>query len=590
MPRRVHARNLIAAILLLLATLAAGRADDAHPLRPIATGSPRQTLTGFITVMDQLYGILGAIIQDYTASDRLYLNASERALQRQAAAIAPSALGLLDTSHISPILHDTVTIERALMLKSILDRIDLPAAADIPDTEQMKRTGEKKWRIPDTEIDITLIDTGPRAGEYLFSAETVDRLPEFFERIRNLPDHSATTTALREAILRLNPNVPATVYDAWQSSPTALGFIVPPRWLLGAPAWVKTPVAGLAPWQWTGLLLGLAIATGLIVLAHRIGRRFHRHRWAALSLPLALMITTGLLLPAVFILFRISGQIRVALGTLQTATLYLSAAVTCMVAAVIISEIAIASEHLQARSLDSQLIRLGARLCGLIAATICLIHGADQLGLPAYSIVAGLGVGGLAVALAARDSVANLFGSMLIMFEKPFRVGHYVRVAGTEGTVEDVGFRSTRLRTKESSLITIPNDSVINAKVENMTVRAFRRQQFLIQLTYATTLPQLDRLLNTIRDLLADHPAVDTAGKHVRFNDFGESSLNVLVIFHLMTAEYAQELQYREEILMDIMRQVTALGLDFAFPTRTVLIEPSPAAAPCVNALAHAGA
>src|SRR5208282_6321776 len=115
------------------------------------------------------------------------------------------------------------------------------------------------------------------------------------------------------------------------------------------------------------------------------------------------------------------------------------------------------------------------------------------LGFPAYSVLAGLGVGGLAVALAARDSLANLLGSMLIMFEKPFRVGHLIRVSGSEGTVEDVGFRSTRIRTADNSLISIPNNSVVNATVENLSLRPMRRQRFFVGLTYAAAPEQLEQ-------------------------------------------------------------------------------------------------
>ena len=106
--------------------------------------------------------------------------------------------------------------------------------------------------------------------------------------------------------------------------------------------------------------------------------------------------------------------------------------------------------------------------------------------------MAGLGVGGLAVALAARDSVANLLGSILIMFEKPFRVGHLVSIAGNTGTVENVGFRSTRIRTPDNSLISIPNNSVVNTTVENLSLRPQRRQKFLVQVTYDTTRAKLD--------------------------------------------------------------------------------------------------
>jgi MscS family membrane protein len=202
-----------------------------------------------------------------------------------------------------------------------------------------------------------------------------------------------------------------------------------------------------------------------------------------------------------------------------------------------------------------------------------LIQGANELGFPAYSVLAGLGVGGLAVALAARDSLANLLGSILIMIEKPFRVGHFVRVAGAEGTVEDVGFRSTRIRTSDNSVISIPNNSVVNATVENLSLRLMRRQRILVQVTYSTPREKLEEFVTGIARLIADHPIANKANINVRLNDFGESSLNILVYFYLETTIYSAELETREEILLGVIDLAKRLNIEFAFPTRTLVID-----------------
>ncbi len=237
----------------------------------------------------------------------------------------------------------------------------------------------------------------------------------------------------------------------------------------------------------------------------------------------------------------------------QTGALYLSAAWLSMIGAGLLAEAIVVSERLRHRSLDSQLVRLGVRLAGIAIAIGLLVQGSYELGFPAYSVLAGLGVGGLAVALAAQDSLANLFGSMLIMIEKPFRVGHVVRVAGSEGTVEDVGFRSTRVRTSDNSLVSIPNNSVVNATVENLSLRMMRRQRFLIQVTYGNSREKLEELIASIKQAITDHPMTNKTNFDVRFNDFGESSLNILVYFYLETTNYSAELEAREEILLRIM-------------------------------------
>jgi MscS family membrane protein len=232
------------------------------------------------------------------------------------------------------------------------------------------------------------------------------------------------------------------------------------------------------------------------------------------------------------------------------------------------------SERLNLHSLDSQLIKLGARFVGIVAAIGLLMQGASELGFPAYSVLAGLGIGGLAVALAARDSLANLLGSIHIMFERPFRIGHRIKVAGSDGTVEDVGFRSTRIRsTVDNSLISIPNNSVVNTTVENLSMREMFRQRLLIQVTYDTSREKIEEFVLAIRQLLADHPLTNKDKIYVRFNDFGESSLNILIIFHLVVADYASELEEREKILLQFMGVAQAMNVEFAFPTQTLHLE-----------------
>jgi MscS family membrane protein len=157
-----------------------------------------------------------------------------------------------------------------------------------------------------------------------------------------------------------------------------------------------------------------------------------------------------------------------------------------------------------------------------------------------------LGVGGLAVALAAPDSLANLLGSMLMMIEKPFRVGHHVRVSRGERTVEDVGFRSTRIRTPDNSLISIPNNAVVNATVENLSLRMMRRQRFLIQVTCDTPRETLEELVSGIKQLIASHPMTNKANFNVCFNGFGENSVNILVYFRVETTDHATGLEAHE--------------------------------------------
>ena len=185
------------------------------------------------------------ILEEYANSDQLYLTSGLRKRQIATLRRAPKALRALDISGISPVLQETVPVERLLQLKEILDRIELPALADIPDAEAMARRALKRWRLPGTEIDFVLMQDGPRAGEYLVSAETMDRLPEFYQKVANLPYKPGPAKQLNEAFRTLSSGRTDTIYEAFLSSPVGLAGLVPPRWLLSLPNWAKVPFAGV---------------------------------------------------------------------------------------------------------------------------------------------------------------------------------------------------------------------------------------------------------------------------------------------------------------------------------------------------------
>jgi MscS family membrane protein len=555
-------------------------AADVNPLRPVDTSSPRATMQNFVETVDEIYRGIKDVMQNYAASERLYLTPDERKKQFETLSNAVKAARVLDLSDTPPILRDTVAPERIIQLKEILDRINLPTLESIPDQEAMSRASSKRWRLPGTEIDIALIEKGPRSGEYLVTAETVDRLPQFYQRVHKLPYKPGPAAELSGIYRRMSSSGTATIYDAYSSSPVGLELIIPPRWMLNFPPWARARMAGAASWQWAGLVAGLAVCVGFVYGAYRLGRHRAIRRpeesgpgWHALLTPLAIILVSAGAVPLLCTILRIGGIARVVITFFQTGALFLGAAWLSMIAASLLAETIVKSEHLRQRSLDSQLIRLCMRFAGIAIAIGFLIQGSYELGFPTYSVLAGLGVGGLAVALAARDSLANLLGSMLIMIEKPFRVGHYVKVSGGEGTVADVGFRSTRIRTPDNSLLSIPNNSVVNAAVENLSLRMMRRQRFLIQVTYDTPREKLEELISGIKQLIVDHPITNKTNFNVRFNDFGESSLNILVYFHIETTDYSAELEAREEILLQIMDLAKQLDIDFAFPTRTLVIE-----------------
>ncbi len=189
------------------------------------------------------------------------------------------------------------------------------------------------------------------------------------------------------------------------------------------------------------------------------------------------------------------------------------------------------------------------------------------------AIIGSLGIGGLAVALAAQDTLGNLFGSFTIFADKPFSVGDSIETSGFSGTVEKVGFRSTRIRTVDKSYVTIPNKNIVSNPLNNITMSTQRRAKFNIGLIYATPVPVMKKIIDEIRDLLINHEETNNEPL-VSFFAFGESSLDIQVIYLVETPSYNHYALIREEINFRIMEIVQKHGSDFAFPTRTVQVDP----------------
>ena len=188
------------------------------------------------------------------------------------------------------------------------------------------------------------------------------------------------------------------------------------------------------------------------------------------------------------------------------------------------------------------------------------------------ALVAGLGVGGLALALAAKESLENLLASFMIFFDKPFVVGDMVTVQGETGIVEKIGFRSTRLRTLEKSYLTIPNLQMVNGVLDNHSMRTFRRVRFDIGLLYGTTQEQIEAIVKDIQKLVDEHPNTNQDGE-IHFMEFGASSLDIMVLYYIDTMDWSVYLRIKEEINFKIMSIVKEHGADFAFPTQTIHLE-----------------
>lgn len=194
----------------------------------------------------------------------------------------------------------------------------------------------------------------------------------------------------------------------------------------------------------------------------------------------------------------------------------------------------------------------------------------QNMGYSISGLLASLGIGGLAVALAARDTLSNIFGSLMIILDRPFNVGDWIKSGDLEGTVEEVGFRSTRIRTFAKTVITVPNNVIANQSIDNFSRMPKRRVMLTVGVTYETTPGQMREAVSRIRKLLENHDAVDAEFMLVNFTDFGASSLDILVYFFTTTTVWADYLAARQDINLRIMDTLEDLGLEIAFPSRSI--------------------
>lgn len=223
--------------------------------------------------------------------------------------------------------------------------------------------------------------------------------------------------------------------------------------------------------------------------------------------------------------------------------------------------------------LDDQLVPLIRKSLKIFLVIIGTIFVLQNFDVNVTSLLTGLGLGGLAFALAARDTLANLFGSVTIFLDKPFQVGDWIIVGGVEGTVEEVGFRSTRIRTFYNSLVSIPNSKVADNAIDNMGLREFRRIRTTLGLTYSTSAEQMQAFVEGLRAIILANPYTRKDFYEIHFNDFADYSLNVMVYVFVKVNTWSEELRERQNLFLEMLRLAEEIGVEFAFPTQTLYID-----------------
>lgn len=223
--------------------------------------------------------------------------------------------------------------------------------------------------------------------------------------------------------------------------------------------------------------------------------------------------------------------------------------------------------------LDDQLVPLIRKTLRFFIVVMGVILVLQNNGYNVASLIAGLGIGGLAVALAAKDTLANFFGSITIFADRPFRIGDWIKVGNVEGTVEEVGFRTTRVRTFYNSLVSVPNSQVATTDIDNYGMRQYRRLKTVLNLTYSTSPEQMEAFVEGIKAIVKSNTNFRQDFYEVHFNSFGAHSLDVLVYVFFDVPDWSTELQQRHNFLLEVLRLAEEVGVEFAFPTQTLHVD-----------------
>lgn len=222
---------------------------------------------------------------------------------------------------------------------------------------------------------------------------------------------------------------------------------------------------------------------------------------------------------------------------------------------------------------DNILIPFLSRILRVITILLAISIIAQEWDYKVDSFIAGLGLGGLAFALAAQDTLANIFGGIIIILDRPFSIGDWIKAQDVEGTVEDITFRSTKIRTFAQALVTVPNSSLANGAISNWSRRGKRRITFNLGVTYSTSQKKLRNCVTRIKHMLLEHSDVNKDTIFVTFDKFNDSSLDIFLYFFADTTNWEKYLLIKEDINYRIMKILEDEGVSVAFPSTTVYLE-----------------
>ncbi|MCO5169081.1 MAG: mechanosensitive ion channel family protein [Planctomycetes bacterium] len=459
------------------------------------------------------------------------------------------AAGCLDLAGVNETVRAQKGEELALQLKQVIDHLRFVVLDELPDSPQ----GEPFILHRDAAGGgAVVIDRRPD-GRWLFSADTVRALPELVRALEHL--------------------------DVVQGAVAIPFHLSPSLWLRQhVPMSLRQTGFLLEHWQWLGLLAltltGLVCDKLLVALIALLARLWLRRKDVTIEPELLARGARPFGLLAMALVWRL-GDVLLALplqahNVLVVALNFVVAAAGVWGAYRLIDVVAAGMAQRAARTetkFDDLLVPLVRKTAKVFVGAMGLVFVAETMELSISGLLAGVGLGGLAFALAAQDTVKNLFGSLTVVVDRPFQVGDWVVIdGGVEGTVEEVGFRSTRIRTFYDSLVSLPNALLLTCKVDNMGARRYRRWRTTLPITLDTPPDTVEAFCEGIRELVRQHPMTRKDYFQVWLNAYSPSSLDIMLYIFHQVPDWTSELRERQRLMLDILRLARAMNVKLARP------------------------
>ncbi len=539
-----------------------------NPIAPPDTRSPRATLGSFLLIMQEANRIWLDTRDTYLQTSKLKLTPEEMENVAEVKALIEKASQTMDLSGIPAATRHRTSIELVLQLQEIFDRIFLPELTDIPgvDAGGVQVDGgtlRDKWIIPGTGLTIARMADGPRQGEFLFTAASVDRIPEDYFTIETLP---------------MTSDKGEDFYAYYIYTP---GNLIPPQWyeyIMDGPEWLKLHFGGQTVWQWMGMALTIAVLL-LCCIAYIRWNSFRpvplnlaRRQMRSILHPVLLLLAVWLAVYVCNEQINITGSLLLYLSTVSGVVFWVTSAWLTYQVLQLIYIWAVHNPSLNKTSLDASLLRTGFKVLSLAISIIVLGYGATQIGIPIYGVVAGLGVGGLAIALAAQPTLENFIGGLILYADGIVRVGEFCEFDDLAGTVEEIGIRSTRIRALDRTLITVANGDLSKRKIVNYSKRDVFLFRHKIGLRYETPSDVLKAVSSQVHDYMVAHDRVSEDPLRVRLVEYGDYAILIDVYANIRASTMDEFLMLQEDLLYEIRALVEANGAEFAFPSSTVYL------------------